>query len=393
MRSSERLLVKGGRVLTPYEVVESGCVLIEGGKIVAVGPEAAIAAVEGVQVIDARGKIIAPGFIDIHVHGAMGHDTMDATPEALQGMARYFVAHGVTSFLPTIITAPPERIMAAIENVEACREKTGGAEVLGIHLEGPYISLEKRGAQPKEYIRPADPAEYEPFFAKGKVKLITLAPEIPENKGLIVYASQQGATVAVGHSAASYEEVLASVPLGLTHAAHTFNAMLGLHHRQPGTVGAVLTCDGITAEVIADNIHLHPAAVKLLVRAKRVNRTVLVTDAMRATGMADGLYDLGGQEIRVKEGVARMADGGLAGSTLTMERAIKNVMAAAGVTLGEALKMATCNPARVIGVEEEKGSLAPGKDADLTVLDEDLTVELTMVKGQIVYQAKEHVQL
>ena len=392
MRSSERLLVKGGTLLTPYEVVESGCVLIDGGKIVAVGPEAAMGAVEGAQVIDARGKIIAPGFIDIHVHGAMGHDTMDATPEAIQGMARYFVAHGVTSFLPTTITGPSERIMAAIETVEDCRGKMGSAQVLGIHLEGPYINLEKKGAHPKGYIRPADPAEYQPFFAKGKIKLITLAPEIPENTGLIVYASQQGATVAVGHSAASYEEVLASVPLGLTHATHTFNAMLGLHHRQPGTVGAVLTCDGITAEVIADNIHLHPAMVELLVRAKGVDRTILVTDAMRATGMPDGLYGLGGEGISVKEGVARMADGGLAGSTLTMDLAVRNVMASTGVLLADALKMATCNPAKVIGVEEKKGSLAPGKDADLTVLDEDLVVDLTIVKGQILYQAKEHVR-
>jgi len=369
--------------------MESGFVLIEKGKIVAVGPEAALGPLEGAQIIDARGMIITPGFLDIHVHGSMGHDTMDGTAEALEGMARFFVSHGVTSFLPTTITGPRDKILAAIETVDRWSGAEDGAEALGVHLEGPYISVEKRGAQPAQYIRPAEATEYELFFKKGGVKLITLAPEVPENKGLIAYALQKGATVAVGHSAATYEEVMESVSLGLSHAAHTFNGMGGLHHREPGTAGAVLTSDQITAEVIADNIHVHPAMVRLLVRAKGIERVVLVTDAMRACGMADGFYELGGEEIVVQDGVARTREGSLAGSTLTMDRAVRNLIGAADIPLPQALQMATYNPARALGVDDRKGSLAPGKDADILLLDDSLRIALTMVKGQIVYQAKE----
>jgi len=387
--TTDQVLIKGGTILTPHEVVESGCVLVEKGKILAVGPEAALRPMEGAQVIDAQGMIVTPGFIDIHVHGGMGHDTMDGTPEALEGMARFFVCHGVTSFLPTTITGPRDKILAAIESVDRWSGAEDGAEALGVHLEGPYISVEKKGAQPAQYIRPAEPTEYELFFKKDRIKLLALAPEVPENKDLIAYALQKGATVAVGHSAATYEEVMESASLGLSHAVHTFNGMGGLHHREPGTVGAVLTCDLITAEVIADNIHVHPAMVRLLVRTKRVEMVVLVTDGIRAGGMPDGLYDLGGQEIMVHDGVARTREGSLAGSTLTMDRAVRNVIEAANIPLPQALQMATYNPARAIGVDDRKGSLSPGKDADILLLDDSLTVALTMVKGQIAYQAKE----
>ena len=384
----DRVIIANGRVITPWRVLEKGAVVIEGGKIVEVkegfepkeGSEATI--------IDAAGKTVAPGFVDIHVHGGAGNDTMDATPQAIQGMAKFFSSHGVTGFLPTTVTASKEAILAAIENAALCqREQTGGAQVLGVHVEGPYISSSRPGAQPVQFIRPAAPDEHCEFFAWDNIKVITLAPEIPENNELITYAVQQGATVAVGHSAASYDEVLAAVRLGLSHSAHTFNGMGGLYHREPGTVGAVLTCDEITAEVIADNIHIHPAVIKLLVRAKGVERTVLMTDAIRAAGMPDGTYDLGGQRVTVKEGVARIATGSLAGSTLTMDRAVRNAMAAADLSLAEALRMASYNPARVIGMEKKKGSLEPGKDADIVLLDDELKVALTMVGGKVVYQA------
>lgn len=384
----DRVIITNGQVITPWQILEKGTVVIEGRKIVKI--EEGFKPSEGSEatIIDARGKTVAPGFIDIHVHGGDGHDTMDATPQAIQGMAQFFASHGVIGFLPTTVTAPKEAILTAIENAALCqREQVGGAQVLGVHLEGPYISPSKPGAQPVRFIRPADPDEYCEFFAWDNVRLITLAPEISENKELIAYAVQQGATVAVGHSAASYDEVLAAVSLGLSHSIHTFNGMGGLHHREPGTVGAVLTCDEITAEVIADNIHIHPAVIKLLVRAKGVERTVLMTDAIRAAGMSDGTYDLGGQLVTVKESVARIATGSLAGSTLTMDRAVRNAMAAAGLSLAEALRMASYNPALVIGMEREKGSLKPGKDADIILLDDELRVALTIVGGKVVYQA------
>ncbi len=383
-----RIIIANGRVITPWQVLEKGLVIVENGKIVELRKGFGLPEESQATIIDATGKTVAPGFVDIHVHGGVGHDTMDATPQAIQEMAQFFASHGVTGFLPTTVTAPREAILAAVENAATCqKEQISGAQVLGIHLEGPYINPSKPGAQPVQFIRPADPDEYREFFAWDNVRLISLAPEIPENQKLITYALQRGATVAVGHSAASYDQVLAAVGLGLNHSIHTFNGMVGLHHRKPGTVGAVLTCDKITAEVIADYVHVHPAVIKLLVRAKGVERTVLMTDAIRAAGMPDGIYDLGGQQVTVKQRVARIATGSLAGSTLTMDRAVRNAMAAADLTLSETLQMASYNPAQVIGVERKKGSLEPGKDADIVLLDSELEVVLTMVGGRVVYQA------
>ena len=380
------LVITGGRVVTPFRVLEPGTVIVREGKIAAL--EEGARSVEGeAGVIDAQGLTVAPGLMDIHVHGGSGHDTMDATPEAIREMARFFARHGVTSFLPTTMSAGREETLTAIRNVARCMEEgTDGAEVLGVHMEGPYISVEKKGAQPPSQIRPADPEEYRAFFQAGPVRLITLAPEVPENRELITYAVEHGAAVAVGHSAATYEEVLEAVSLGLSQATHTFNGMAGLHHRRPGTVGAVLSCDEIYAQVIVDFVHIHPAVVKLLVRAKGPERTVLITDAIRAAGMPDGTYELGGQRVIVREGEARLPTGSLAGSILTMDRAVRNVMEAAELSLPQALEMATITPARSIGVEDRKGSLEQGKDADIILLDEKLRVVLTLVGGRVVFR-------
>jgi len=382
-----RVLVRGGKAITPLEVLDQADVIIEDETILAVGP--GLAQGEIGKTIDAQGQIVAPGYIDVHVHGSAGHDTMDGTREAIEGMARFFAARGVTSFCPTTLTQAPEDIMRAVRAVHECMEKPipEAAQPLGVHLEGPCINPAEKGAQPEEHVHTAASLDYQSLFSLGNIRLITLAPEIEENKPLIAFARSQGAAAAVGHSAASYEEALEAVRLGLNHATHTFNQMQGLHHRKPGTAGAVLMREEIYAEFIADGVHLHPAIVNMIVRLKGPDRALLITDAIRGAGMPDGEYELGGQRIIVKQGAARLEDGTLAGSVLTMDQAVRNVRHFTGRPLAECLQMATLTPARSIGDAHRKGSLQPSKHADLVILDPDLNVVTTMVGGKVVYRA------
>ena len=315
-----RTIVANGQVLMPDRALKAGVVVLEGAKIVAVhAPSDEVAA--GDHIIDGDGCIISPGFVDIHVHGGAGHDVMDASPEALAAMSAFCAAHGVTGFLPTTVAADQKATLAAVREVAAFQSRPSpGAQALGVHLEGPYIDAMRVGAQNPEHVRTPLPAEYAALFEQGNIRLVSLAPEVPGARELIAYALGQGAAAAVGHSSANYDQVRAAVGWGVNQSTHTYNAMQGMHHREPGTTGAVLTSDEIYAQIIVDLVHVHPAMVDLLVRAKGVGRTVLVTDAMRAAGMPDGVYDLGGQQVTVVGGQARLSSGHLAGSTLTMDR-------------------------------------------------------------------------
>ena len=381
-----RTLFYNARVYAKDRPHDGGWVLIDAGCISDLGWGAPPLATGGDE-IDVEGHILAPGLIDIHVHGALGYDTMDATPEALEQMARFYAQHGVTAFLATTMSGPSRSIIAALRNIaEVMRVGTGGAELLGAHVEGPYLDVEKRGCQDPAHVRPADPLEYHAMFDTGAVKLITLAPESPENQALIRYAIDQGAAVAIGHTRASYDAVCCAVELGATQVTHLFNGMEPLHHRRPGAVGAALTLDSLRCQLIADNVHVHPAVLKLAVSIKGPERIILVTDAMRGTGMPDGEYSLGGLAVTVRGGVARIASGALAGSTLTLERALSNIMAAAELSLLEALSMATSSPALALRLEERKGAIAIGMDADLIVLDAEVKVLLTMVGGRVTYR-------
>lgn len=381
-----RTLITGGTLLTPHQTLPQHTLIVEGTQISGLEPHSVRAGPEDV-VIDAQGMWVAPGLIDVHVHGSTGYDTMDATPEALHTMARFFAQHGVTGYLPTTGAAPTAATWAAIENVAQCPQPQDGAHHLGIHLEGPYLSAEHKGAQPVEHLRDANAAEYGAWFASGVVRLMTIAPERKGALACIEQGVAQGVEFAIGHSGATYEQVLEAADRGLRQATHTFNGMLGLHHREPGTVGAVLTDDRIYAQVIADGIHLHPAVVKLLVRAKGVGRTILITDAIRATGLPDGEYDLLGFKVTVRDGIPRNEAGSLAGSTLTMDVGVRNLMAFAGLSLNEALMTATSTPAEALGWAGRKGVLAVGADADVILLDADLNVRLTMVAGRVVYRS------
>lgn len=373
-----------GRIITLDTVLDGHTLVIEAGKIAAIVPAESVPPAS--EILDAQGLWVAPGFIDVHVHGGDGHDTMDATPQAIHSMARFFARHGVTSYFPTTMSAPAEAIARAIANVAACPQPEDGAQHLGVHVEGPYLSKDYPGAQNPDVLRLPDPQEYTGWFESGVVRLITAAPEIEGALELIDAGVRQGIEFAIGHSGASYEEVITAADHGVRQATHTFNGMLGLHHRRPGTLGGVLTDDRIYAQMIADGIHLHPAIVRLLARAKDPSRVILITDAMRAAGLPDGDYDLGDQPVTVQDGIARISNGSLAGSTATMDHVVRSTMQFAGLTLPQAVMMATTVPARAMKLSH-KGIITAGGEADIVLLDDDVQVQATIVCGRVVYRA------
>jgi N-acetylglucosamine-6-phosphate deacetylase len=375
----------GGTLLTPDQTLVDHSLIIKGEEILDVAPHSPVPD-HASETIDVNGFFIVPGFIDVHVHGAVGFDTMDSTSEAILAMGDYFARHGVTAFLPTTVTASAKDTRASITNVANTPLSSTGARHLGVHLEGPYVSHEFRGAQPPQHLRAADPNEYNAWLESDQVRLITVAPEVEGVPELISAGSKTGVEFALGHTNATYEQVLSAVERGLRQATHTFNGMPGLNHRTPGPLGAVLSDDRIWAQIIVDGVHVHPAIVKLLIKAKGTDRTMIVTDAIRASGMEDGDYALGDQMVHVKDGIARTDAGGLAGSTLTMDRALRNVIEYANLSLMEALPMVTRVPAASIGVENRKGFLQPGFDADIVVLDHSYHVRMTIVGGKVVYR-------
>ena len=380
-----RTIIQNGTILTPETTLIGKPLILESQKVKAIesGP---VDPLGEDLVIDARGSWITPGLIDIHVHGAVGHDTSDATPEALKQMGRFMAQHGVTGYLPTTMSIGRRAISAAIENVANCPQTADGSHHLGVHIEGPYFNPDHRGAQAERYLRDPDPSEYNEWLDSGVIDLISIAPERQGALELIRRGVNHGIEFAAGHTGATYEQIIQAADHGLRQATHTFNGMLGIHHRRPGTAGAVLTDGRIYAQIIADGIHVHPAIVDLLIRAKGVDRTILVTDAIRAAGLKDGEYTLGEDRIIVKDGVSRTLSGGLAGSTLTMDAAIRNAISFTGLSFREVLPMATSVPARAMGWMDKKGTLKPGADADITIFDEDLQVRMTIVSGQVVYR-------
>ena len=385
---NKKIIISNGTIITPFEFLENKVVLIEKGKIIAVENRKDITIATKEYVIDARNKFIVPGFIDIHVHGGGGSDIMDGEYEAVKQVAFTHSRFGTTSFLPTTMTMSKNKILKSLKSVkEAFIKGTGFAEILGVHLEGPYINSIKKGAQKKKYIKEPSIEEFIEFKkASGNlIRLVTIAPEIPGASDLICWLHKNGIIASVGHSNATYEQLQEAIKDGLSHVTHIYNAMTGFKHRQPGIVGSALSSSELVAEIIPDGIHCHPAAIKILVKAKGIEKIVIITDAMRATDKPDGIYSMGGQEIIVANGKASLEDGTLAGSLLTMDKAIRNMITKVGVSYTNAIQMATFNPAICLGIGNKKGSVEPGKDADIVILNKKLEVVLTMVKGKIVY--------
>ncbi len=383
------LLIQADSAFTPTEEIPDASILIEDGAILAVGPRSDVPVPKGARLHRASGLTAVPGFVDLHVHGAGGHDVMEGRPEALATIASTLARKGTTSFLATTVTAPPDLLCRSVGEIADCVNggaSSGGtspaAHILGIHLEGPFINSLRRGVHPEACIAPPSASLLDRILlsSKGATRLITLAPEMPGALELIAHARRAGLIVAMGHTDATYAQACAAIELGARHAVHVFNAMRPFSHRETGVLGAVLTTPGVTAELIADGVHVDPPAMRLLLSCKGKDEVLLVSDGTAATGMPDGQYQLGGFELFVQGGVCRNAQGRLAGSTLTLDRAIRN-MVAMSVPFPAALQMATRNPARVLGLEKRKGVLAPGADADLVLLDAELQVRGVMTRG------------
>lgn len=334
---------------------------------------------------------LVPGFIDVHIHGAAGYDVMDGTFLALEKMSQALAEEGTTSYLATTMTASTEKISRVVEQVGGYmqhQEDILGAKIIGIHLEGPFLSPEKVGAQNAENLLAPEIDHVRDWQKKSAnaIKLMTLAPELPNSLELIRFLKSEHIVASIGHTHATYTETFAAIDAGCSHATHLFNAMRGIHQREPGVVTAALLSETVSTELIVDGIHLHPAIVELVFKIKNKEKIILVTDAMRAKCLADGSYELGGQTVYVKNNMASLCDGTLAGSVLTMHSAIQNMMAFTKCTLLDAIRAASFNPAKLLNLIDRKGSIAPGKEADLVVLDENLNVVLTIVAGKVVYQ-------
>jgi N-acetylglucosamine-6-phosphate deacetylase len=360
-------------------------VVLDGPRIASISTRAETAIPTGAQVLSFPDATLSPSFFDIHIHGAAGHDAMEATPEALAAIGAFLASRGTAQFLATTVTAPIDatlRAVSGLARIIAVPSTTTAAHPLGIHLEGPFLSHTKRGVHPPAFLLEPDIALFDRIYdaAEGHVRLITLAPELPGATQLAAHAAARGVRVSLGHSNANAAETRAAIAAGARSATHTFNAMRPLDHREPGILGTVLTDDSLFAELICDGIHSAPEITKLWWHAKGPNRAILVTDAMSATGMPDGEYRLGGLTVQVANGRA-MSEGVLAGSVLTLDRALANFLAFTGATLEQGLRLLTGNPAALTGFESEAGSLAPGSPANLVAVTPEGHLAASFLNG------------
>src|SRR5580658_5001084 len=386
-----KIAFTAARLYTPVEEIQNPLLVVEDGMITDVSSRATKDAPGKTKLVDFGNAAVAPGFVDIHIHGGAGLDAMRALPSELPRLGKFLTTHGVTGYFPTTVAAPLDATCAALgrlaDAIETAATTTNGhpvqARPLGLHLEGPFLSHKRRGVHPPENLVAPTVDIFERLWqaARGHVRMLTIAPEIPGAMGVIAEAARRNVCVSIGHSDAEMPVAQDAVTAGARHATHTFNAMRPLDHRDPGIIGEVLSDDRLSADIIVDGIHVAPPVVKVFLQAKGYERAVLITDAISATGMPDGRYQLGPIEVDVKDGKCT-SNGSLAGSVLTMDRAVRNVTKFSHWSLRDAVRAATLNPARAVGLERSCGVLAPGAEANIVVLSPNGEVRQTFVRGR-----------
>jgi N-acetylglucosamine-6-phosphate deacetylase len=380
-------LLHTARALTPTAEIPGAGILVRDGVIDAIGPRESMSLPAGAQEISAVEQTAIPGFVDVHIHGAGGRDVMEGTDEGLTVVAETLARHGTTSFVATTVTASPDDTCRSVEGIarfitQQLQTDNPRAEVLGVHYEGPFLNKARRGVHPAEWLQAPSTELLERLLqaASGNARILTLAPELLGAVPCIEAARTAGVVVAMGHTDATYEEARAAISRGVRHAVHVYNAMRPFSHRDSGVIGAVLTSTEVSAELIADGVHVEEAAMRVLLQAKGPGGVILVSDGISATGMPDGKYYLGNFEVTVLNGVCRNAEGKLSGSTLTLDRALRNIVVL-GIPLADTVRMLTTNPAKLLGIEFKKGTLRTGADADIVLLDQNLQITNVWTRG------------
>jgi len=382
-----KLALVGGTLITPFRVIKNGVIVLENGKIYEIGRASDVKLNSNYKSIDVRGKLVCPGFVDLLVHGGGGYGFADDNPVSIKNVSRYFLEHGSTTVLASLFAKPEGKLLTDLRRLADYIDNNPDSNIRGIHMEGPYLNKGLKGAMNENYLWTPDVKSWKKLWkaSKGKIKIMTIAPELPGAIEVMREAAQQGVVLSIGHSMARYDEIELAIDNGAAHVTHIFNAMKPFHHRHPGVILGSLLRNELKIELIADNLHVHPAVMEFLLKLKGANGIILVSDSIRAGGMHEGEYEFADQKVYMKNKKAYLEDGTLAGSTLTLNMAIKNMVEAANAKITDAVRMASLNGSKVINLENRKGILAAGKDADIVVLDDNYNIEMTIIGGKIGY--------